>query len=117
MVDQHAYIDKILAKFGMEDCKEYSTPLAPGTILYPTEEPLDFPMREWNGSLLFCRLTRADLLFACLQFSRIAHAPDEKAMDQMMRAFGRRTPPSIASRDSFTAPSKRRYSATSIRQR
>ena len=30
--DEEAYIDKILTRHGMEDCKEYSTPFSPCTV-------------------------------------------------------------------------------------
>ena len=87
-VSQEAYIDKILARFDLEDCREYSSPLTPGTVLYPSETPCDFPVFSWNGSLMFCRLTRFDILYALNQFSRVAHAPSIVAKQQMLRCFG-----------------------------
>ena len=87
-MDQQAYVEKILARHGMEDCKEYPTPMSPSTILYPAEDPVDFPLREWNGSLMFCRFTRYDLLYAINQFSRVLHAPSELAVQMVRRCFG-----------------------------
>ena len=78
----------MLIKYGMENCKEYDSPLQPGTILYPNEDRIDFPYKEWLGSLMHLRHTRPDIFYAINQLSRVAHAPGKEAVEAIKRVFG-----------------------------
>ena len=87
-ISQLEYIEKILKKSGYDDCKERSTPLLPGTILYPSENKCDYPFLQHFGMLMHCRITRFDILFALNQLSRIMHSPGEDAIAAIRHLFG-----------------------------
>lgn len=72
-IDQTHYINKILLKFDMFDCKPVGTPMEVRLQLQreTREEASKFPFRELIGSLMFlCMGTRPDLNFSVNFFSR-----------------------------------------------
>ena len=79
-VDQSAYIDTMLANFGMTDSHSCSTPIAPGDMLPEmVNSPLldsGTPYRSLIGALSHIgRFTRPDILFATFYFARFQKEP------------------------------------------
>jgi hypothetical protein len=77
---QRRYIDDILKRFGMEDCKPVATPVdISAKIDFDDESPLaDVPFREAVGALmhLMCA-TRPDISFAVGMVSRFMESPKD----------------------------------------
>ena len=76
MVSQEQYIRDVLARFNMEHCDPYPTPLSPGTRLSPMVENSDesIPYRSAVGSLMYLATgTRPDIAFAVGLLSRRLH--------------------------------------------
>ncbi|GBL85669.1 hypothetical protein AVEN_273772-1 [Araneus ventricosus] len=66
-LDQEEYIDKMLKRFNMSDCKPCSTPLEPKCTLadFANSELFEGPFRELIGSLLCLAVTtRPGILFS-----------------------------------------------------
>jgi len=68
-LSQRSYVQEILNRFGMQDCKPVSTPLAPGVKLIKDSEAMinenTFPFKELLGSLMYAALgTRPDIAHA-----------------------------------------------------
>ena len=66
---QHGYVNEVLARFGMSDCKPVATPVDPGTTLKKRKERVDeelqLPYRELVGALTYlASTTRPDISFA-----------------------------------------------------
>ena len=82
-IDQSTYIKDILARFGMEDSKAVSTPLATGTKLIKIdassakhEFDIQLLYQSIVGSLMYAMLcTRPDIAFAVQQLSQFASDP------------------------------------------
>lgn len=80
---QRSYIDRILRRFKMEDCKPKSVPIPPGTILMCEDKTVEqsacnkaVPYREAIGSLMFLATTsRPDIMFAVNMVSRHVNNP------------------------------------------
>ena len=87
-ISQQRYIERMLKKLDFADCKEYDVPAAEGTILYPSEERLSFPMRSWVGAIAHCRITRMDILYMLNQLSRVLHAVGSEAVAAVKRLVG-----------------------------
>lgn len=65
-IDQEDYVDKVLRRFNMENCKPVSTPAVPGQRFSKPEEPYtpneSIPYRELIGSLMYIAVcTRPDI--------------------------------------------------------
>lgn len=74
-INQEAYANDVLKRFGMADCKPVGSPCDPSQKLISgtddLEETADIPYREAVGSLLFLvQGTRPDLAFAVSNVSR-----------------------------------------------
>nr|AAZ28937.1 polyprotein [Phanerochaete chrysosporium RP-78] len=76
---QTRYLETILERFGMQDCKPVSTPLDPGVKLEPTPEdqtPADVPYAAAIGSLMYAATgTRPDIAFAVQTLSQFTSRP------------------------------------------
>lgn len=73
MLHQLDYIEKVIEKFGMTDCKPCSTPEQTGPITIENDEPLteEYPFKELIGSLLYMvTCTRPDIAHAVSIASR-----------------------------------------------
>ena len=80
MLSQTSYIDNVLARFGMTDCKPAATPMDPGLRLTAAQKEITpeeiaqmkkVPYLEAVGSLMYAMLgTRPDLAFAVGVVSR-----------------------------------------------
>ena len=81
-LDQTAYIDAILKRFGMEDCKDKHTPLEPGVHLSAEDCPANPDKKDVRtyqqliGSLMYVACgTRPDIAFAVSACSQYMQAP------------------------------------------
>ncbi|KAK9693684.1 Reverse transcriptase (RNA-dependent DNA polymerase) [Popillia japonica] len=84
-INQSAYINRILHKFNMNECKPISVPCAIGVPLHNGQSPQDSdeknemsnkPYREAVGSLMFAAtVSRPDIMFAVNQVSRFLNNP------------------------------------------
>lgn len=79
-IDQSQYIEKILHKFGMSECKPISTPMEVGQKLQdsPDEElcSMTVPYQQAVGSLLYLsQVSRPDISFAVNSVSRFNNCP------------------------------------------
>jgi hypothetical protein len=84
-LDQENYLEKVLKRFKMEDCKSLSTPVSKGTILNksmcPTnktelEEMMVVPYAQAVGSLMYAmKSTRPDIRYAVGLVSRYQSNP------------------------------------------
>ena len=90
-ISQHAYINKILKRYNMDNVNSAKTPLTYHLTLQLAEKDKILPdatlYRSMLGSLSFLRYTRPDLLFAINELSRVASSPDATAMAAMKRAY------------------------------
>ncbi|CAN6457819.1 unnamed protein product [Victoria cruziana] len=92
-LSQENYIDQILRKFGMADCKPVNTPIAKGTILSKDDCPakgkmLNIPYAQAVGSLMYLMLgTRPDISFAIGLVSRYQSNPDWHHWQVVKRIF------------------------------
>ena len=73
-ISQTKYIKKIIKKFGMESCKELSTPMSPTCKLDKDEDGINIDQKLYQsiiGSLLYLTVSRPDILFSiyvCARF-------------------------------------------------
>jgi len=91
-ISHEAYIETMLAKFHMLDCKPCSTPAAPGTKLTKvalTESSVeDYPYREAVGSLLWlARCAFPEILYAVNQISAHCNHFDSSHIQAVKRVF------------------------------
>lgn len=84
-IDQHKYLNDVLARFQMDQCHPASTPFPPGMDLVKNAEPIsdadpDY-VRHYQsivGSLMYAMLaTRPDIAFAVTKLSQFGSNPDE----------------------------------------
>jgi len=86
-LSQQGYIERVLAKFNMQDCKPQMIPADPNLELQSpqcssedgeAQKTLNAPYRDAVGSLMFLAVvTRPDIAFAVGQVSRFLHNPSE----------------------------------------
>lgn len=84
-IDQRQYIEKLLVKFGMDDCNPVATPLDPNQRLtkemspsnaFERSEMKNIPYQEAVGSLLFLvQISRLDICYAVSVLSRYNNDP------------------------------------------
>lgn len=89
-IDQIHYIDKILLKFGMAECKPIGTPMEVSLKLQPgTNYESNLPYRELIGSLMYLAMgSRPDLSFSVGYLSRFqegASATHFKHLKRILR--------------------------------
>jgi hypothetical protein len=94
---QGAYIDQILEKFKMTDCKPVSTPIAPKSCLSKSMSPeteeerkqmLSIPYRGAVGSLMYVAVsTRPDISKAVSNVSRFLDTPGLQHWQAVKRIF------------------------------
>ena len=84
-MNQSKYIEKILLRFGMKDCKPRSTPceMDAGKIMNDDSEPVDGRLyREIVGSLVYVMTaTRPDLCFIVTKLSQYLAKPNASHMN------------------------------------
>ena len=94
-LSQTHYIENILEKFSMSDCRPQPTPaaslrLAAGPLLSQEEQQRmnRVPYREAVGSLMWLMMsTRPDIAFAVSQVARFSHAPSPLHWTAVKRIF------------------------------
>ena len=86
-IHQQQYINDMLHKFQMNECKGVSTPME-RDIYNETEQakPTNYPYRELIGTLMYLAIaTRLDISFAVAYLSRYLERPTEKHWNAAMR--------------------------------
>lgn len=83
LLSQTGYIESIIEKFRMQDCKTVSTPLVPGSKFIPVvaEDDADYecPFRELIGALMYAATgTRPDIAHAVGTLSQFSSRPGKK---------------------------------------
>ncbi|THH33390.1 hypothetical protein EUX98_g798 [Antrodiella citrinella] len=89
-LSQHQYIESILERHGMADCRSVSTPMAPNLKLPKlTEAEIDpKPYQSALGSVMYAMLgTRPDLAYAVGVLSQHASRPGKVHWDALMRVY------------------------------
>jgi hypothetical protein len=94
---QQAYIEQIIARFGLSNARPDVTPMEPGadyhpdssgvspTLLTPAEKTT---YREMIGSLMYCAtMTRPDIAYAVSTLSQFLEAPRSTHMKAVKRVF------------------------------
>lgn len=97
-ISQPAYCERLLKRYGMENCLLKRTPLTPGVILTKSTCPLslddqkfmaDKPYRSILGGLMFLMIaTRPDLGFAVNLLSSFASNPGPAHWKEMVHVLG-----------------------------
>ena len=88
-IDQCAYLDKVLERFGMTNCKPKTTPLPEGYMPKAHEGAVD-PARRQRfqtviGSLLYLMLgTRLDIAFAVTKLAQHSANPSDEHLDKAL---------------------------------
>jgi hypothetical protein len=78
-LDQAAYCERILQKFGMNQCKSVKTPIFERLIKSDQEASEEFPYRSVVGSLMYLMVgTRPDIAVTCSELSKYLEHPDDK---------------------------------------
>lgn len=90
-IGQHAYIDKIVRKYNMQDSKSISTPADIGTFLISTSDgdsDVNFPYRSACGSLTFAAtVSRPDISYAVGEVCRFMAHPNRMHVNAIKRIF------------------------------
>ncbi|RYA85031.1 hypothetical protein DD594_25290 [Enterobacter cloacae complex sp. 4DZ1-17B1] len=87
---QKSYIETLLCKFGLEDCKPIATPMETGLklSLHDAGDPADVTLYQIAvGCLIYVCNTRLDIQFAVSQDSRFMHSPRSKHLQVVKRVF------------------------------
>lgn len=87
-VNQQAYSNKVLNRFGMIDCNTVTTPSDVTQNLgdFEADGEVDFPYRETVGSLMYLAVgTRPDISFAVGNVSRYMERPSAAHVNAMKR--------------------------------
>ena len=88
-IDQCAYLDKVLERFGMTNCKPKTTPLPEGYMPKAHEGAVD-PARRQRfqtviGSLLYLMLgTRPDIAFSATKLAQHSANPSDEHLDKAL---------------------------------
>lgn len=92
-LSQPTYINKILSKFSMQDCRPKITLADSGTRLIPNAGPAKdpsskelFPYQEAVGCLLYCAITtRPDISYAVGQVAQFSNNPGRTHCEAIKR--------------------------------
>ncbi|MCO5604288.1 hypothetical protein L7F22_058453 [Adiantum nelumboides] len=85
-----SYIESLLCKFGLEDCKPIATPMKIGLklSLHDVGDLADVTLYQTVvGCLIYVCNTRPDIQFAVSQISRFKHSPGSKHWQAIKRIF------------------------------
>ncbi|OAY26667.2 hypothetical protein MANES_16G057275v8 [Manihot esculenta] len=78
---QEKYANKVLKKFGMENCSSINTPLAQNEKLSKEDDSEKIDSRIYRsviGCLLYLAASRPDIMFITSQLSRFMHNPSQR---------------------------------------
>ncbi|KAL3681776.1 hypothetical protein R1sor_024732 [Riccia sorocarpa] len=91
-LSQKKYVEKLLQKFRMEDCKPSQVPMSPGEKLFTDGEQMDYSgsrelrYRELVGSLLYLMAsTRPDICYAVISLSQFDNKYTDKHWQLLKR--------------------------------
>ncbi|RYA58300.1 hypothetical protein DD598_30995, partial [Enterobacter cloacae complex sp. 2DZ2F16B1] len=87
---QKSYIETLLCKFGLEDCKPIATPMETDLklSLHDVGDPVDVTLYQTVvGCLIYVCNTRPDIQFAVSQVSRFMHSLGSKHWQAVKRIF------------------------------
>ena len=89
LLDQTAYLQKVLERFGMVNARFAATPLPAGYKPIPNEGPADSTIRSKYqsviGSLLYIMLgTRPDIAYAVTKMSQFSANPSQEHLDKAL---------------------------------
>ena len=87
---QSKYIDTLLQRFGLEDCKPIATPMETGLhlSLHDVGDAFDVVLyQQAVGCLIYLCITRPDIQFVVSQMSRFMHCPGVKHWQAVKRIF------------------------------
>ncbi|MCO5547584.1 hypothetical protein L7F22_001035 [Adiantum nelumboides] len=87
---QKSYIETLLCKFGLEDCKPIAIPMETGLklSLHDAGDPTDVTLYQTAiGCLIYVCNTRPDIQFVVSQVSRFMHSPGSKHWQAVKRIF------------------------------
>ena len=79
-ISQEKYLKDCLKKFGMQDCKGYTTPMPTKSHLSPNANGKDFDKKVYRsmiGSLLYVCASRPDIMLSVCMCARFQAAPKE----------------------------------------
>ncbi|XP_019198265.1 PREDICTED: uncharacterized protein LOC109192122 [Ipomoea nil] len=76
-LSQRRYMNDVLTRAGMADCKPLATPASITQSAVPATEPFDNPTQYWRlaGALQYLTITRPDLSYAVNRLYQFMHAP------------------------------------------
>ena len=93
-LDQKQYVEDVLERFGMQECKPVTTPAEPNTRLSKKDSPekpdpkKTTEYREVVGSLQYLSVwTRPDITFSVSELSRFMHSPGDTHMTAAKRVL------------------------------
>ena len=89
LIDQEAYLETVLKRFSMENCRPADTPLPSGYLPVPNASPVNPQLRQQYqqviGSLLYLELgTRPDIAFAVTKMATFAANPSQTHLDKAL---------------------------------
>ena len=87
---QTKYIETLLRRFGLDDCKPIATPMETGLHLsiHDAGDYFDVILyQQAVGCLIYVCISRADIQFAVSQVSRFMHSPGTKHWQAVKRIF------------------------------
>ena len=79
-ISQEKYLKDCLKKFGMQDCKGYTTPMPTKSHLSPDANGKEFDQKVYRsmiGSLLYLCASRLDIMLSVCMCARFQAAPKE----------------------------------------
>lgn len=79
-ISQARYVDQVLSRFSMEECKAANTPTVMGLKLSKEDSSKDFDPSLYKsivGSLMYLTATRPDIMYAVSLISRFMERPKE----------------------------------------
>ena len=87
---QTKYIETLLRRFGLEDCKPIATPMETGLKLsfHDVEDHVDVILYQTAvGCLIYVFIMRPDIQFLISQVSRFMHSPRSQHWKAVKRIF------------------------------
>ena len=87
---QTKYIETLLQRFGLEECKPIATPMETGlrVSLHDAEDAFDIVLyHQVVGCLIYVCITRPDIQFAVSQMRRFMHSQGAKHWQAVKRIF------------------------------
>ena len=72
---QTKYIESLLRRFDLEDCKPFATPMEVGLHLSVHDAGEYFDAVQAVGCLIYVCITRPDIQYVVSQVSRFMHSP------------------------------------------